>query len=132
MRTFFIQVDVNQWHHHFLPAFLEHLEDAPDTVDHLMEIVSEYVQFRYEVTANIASGIVDGAQETPEEMTGLILSNENITYVDVSAFARLLNDFYQSIHGCLIECGPPEGVRDFVAHVKNETLFGFSGYQVLQ
>lgn len=131
MSTFFIQLDANQWHNHSLPAFCEQLEDAPDTVDHLIDIIKEYIEFRYETVSNVLDGIVDGAQENPVEITTMILNNENVTYVDIQRFASLLEDLYRSIHVTMIQVGPPEGIRNFKTHQNNETLIGFSGYQVL-
>lgn len=127
MQNFFIHVDTQAWEHYFLPAFCEHLEDAPDTVDHLIEIIKEYVLFRHETVTNICQGIVDGAQETPLEITGLVLDNENITYVDVNVFAQLLETFYQSVHVCMMNLGDSTGMLYFTTHQQNETLYGFSG-----
>jgi hypothetical protein len=132
MRTFFIHVDRHLWHTYFLPAFCEHLEDAPDTVDHLIEIIKEYVLFRYENTTQLISGAMEVGEETPVEMVQLVLINENIHYVNVIDFARLLEDFYGQLHCSLVQVGPPEGLREFQPHQTNTTLLGFSGYQVLQ
>lgn len=132
MRTFFIQVDPVMWVNHFLPAFCEQLEDAPDTVDCLIGIVKEYVLFRHETTNNILEGIVDGAQESPEEITTLVLDNENISYVDIPYFASLLEDLYRSIYTSLAQLGPAEGFRNFQTHQNDTVLVGFSGCQVLQ
>ena len=128
MRNFFLRIDRVLWQSSFKPELLEHLEDAPDTEECLIRLVTGYIIHRYGISKDLSVSTPKPVM-APEICARKVLLDEGIDYVDIPVFTRTLENVYRSVYPNLVELGTPELINEFAPHCTHGDLIGFVGKQ---